>query len=284
MRLTVRDFGVGLPAESKKIFEQFFSTKRDGLGMGLVIARSIIEAHGGRLFAENVEGGGACFQFSLPASNEFADMNPPGSLVLLVDDDPSVRRGLRRLLLSAGYSVEVFESAAEFLAREPHVGPSCLILDIRMPGLNGLDLQEALTRQSRDEQIVFITGHADVPMSVHAMKAGAVDFLPKPFDNEALLRAVEHALARSAERHSNAPSETRCDRGSMTLTPREFEVLQFVIAGLLNKQIGAELGVAEKTIKVHRGHVMEKLGVKSVAELVRLAEKAGVSSARPRQL
>lgn len=211
-------------------------------------------------------------------------MNPPGSLVFLVDDDQSVRRGLTRLLLSAGHSVEVFASAAEFLARAPHVGPSCIILDIRMPGLNGLDLQEALTRQARDEQIVFITGHADVPMSVHAMKAGAVDFLPKPFDNEALLRAVEHALARSAAR-----TQQRIERNALRskldeLTPREFEVLQFVIAGLLNKQIGAQLGVAEKTIKVHRGHLMEKLRVKSVADLVRLAEKAGVSSARPREL
>jgi len=211
-------------------------------------------------------------------------MNPPGSLVFLVDDDASVRRGLTRLLLSAGHSVEVFASAAEFLARAPHVGPSCLILDIRMPGLNGLDLQEALTRQARDEQIVFITGHADVPMSVHAMKAGAVDFLPKPFDNEALLQAVEHALARSAER-----TQQRIERKALRskldeLTPREFEVLRFVIAGLLNKQIGAQLGVAEKTIKVHRGHLMEKLRVKSVADLVRLAEKARVSSARPREL
>jgi FixJ family two-component response regulator len=161
-------------------------------------------------------------------------MNSPGSLVFLVDDDPSVRRGLNRLLLSAGYSVEVFSSAADFLAREPHTGPSCLVLDIRMPGINGLDLQEALARQQRDEQIVFITGHADVPMSVKAMKAGAVDFLPKPFDNEALLRAVDYALARSAERH-----QQRIERNSLRsrldeLTPREFEVLQFVIAGLLN--------------------------------------------------
>ena len=192
--------------------------------------------------------------------------------------------GLTRLLLSADYFVEVFSSAADFLAREPHVGPSCLILDIRMPGLNGLDLQERLTRQLRDEQIVFITGHADVPMSVHAMKAGAVDFLPKPFDNEALLRAVDNALARSAERTRQRIEQNSLRSRFDELTPREFEVLQFVIAGLLNKQIGAELGVAEKTIKVHRGHMTEKLGVKSVAELVRLAEKAGVSSAKPKAL
>jgi len=211
-------------------------------------------------------------------------MNSPSSLVFLVDDDPSVRKGLKRLLLSAGHCVEVFASATEFLARTPHNGPSCLVLDIRMPELSGLDLQEALTRQPRDEQIVFITGHADVPMSVHAMKAGAVDFLPKPFGNEALLRAVDDALARSAECR-----QKRIERNSLRskvdeLTPREFEVLQFVIAGLLNKQIGAELGVAEKTIKVHRGHMMEKLGVKSVAELVQLAEKAGVRSPKPRGL
>ena len=121
------------------------------------------------------------------------------------------------LLISAGHLVEVFASATDFLAREPHNGPSCLILDIRMPELSGLDLQEALARQSRDEQIVFITGHADVPMSVHAMKAGAVDFLPKPFDNEALLRAVDHALARSLNVTGNASSAIRCDRDSMNL-------------------------------------------------------------------
>ena len=211
-------------------------------------------------------------------------MIPPGSLVFLVDDDPSVRKGLTRLLLSADCSVEVFSSAADFLAREPHTGPACLILDVRMPGLNGIDLQEVLTRQLRDEQIVFITGHADVPMSVHAMKAGAVDFLPKPFDNEALLRAVDNALARSAERTRQRIEQNSVRSRFDELTPREFEVLQFVIAGLLNKQIGAELGVAEKTIKVHRGHMTEKLGVKSVAELVRLAEKAGVSSAKPKAL
>jgi FixJ family two-component response regulator len=211
-------------------------------------------------------------------------MSSSGSLVFLVDDNPSVRRGLNRLLISAGHLVEVFASATDFLAREPHNGPSCLILDVRMPELSGLNLQEALARQSRDEQIVFITGHADVPMSVYAMKAGAVDFLPKPFENEALLRAVDHALVRSAERHRQ-----RIERNSLrsrldTLTPREFEVFQFVIAGMLNKQIGAELGVAEKTIKVHCGHMMEKLGVNSVAELVRMSERAGVSSARTKKL
>jgi len=153
-----------------------------------------------------------------------------------------------------------------------------------MPRLNGIDFQKALIEQGREEQLVFITGHGDIPMCAEVMKAGAVDFLPKPFDNEALLRAVDHALARSAERHWQ-----RLERNSLRsrvdkLTPRQFEVLQFVIAGMLNKQIGAELGVAEKTIKVHRGHMMEKLGVKSVAELVRLAQKAGVTFSQTKKL
>lgn len=153
-----------------------------------------------------------------------------------------------------------------------------------MPELSGLDLQEALTGQPRDEQIVFITGHADVPMSVHAMKAGAVDFLPKPVRHEALLRAVDNALARSAERRQRRLERNVIRSRLDQLTPREFEVLQHVVAGLLNKQIGGELGIAEKTIKVHRGHLMEKPGVRSVAELVRLAEKGGVASAQARKL
>ena len=210
-------------------------------------------------------------------------MNPPDSLVFLVDDDPSVRRGIKRLLLSAGYYVEVFASAAEFLPRAPHTGPSCLVLDIRMPGINGLDLQDLLARQSRDEQIVFITGHADFPTCVHAMKEGAVDFLPKPFDNRELLSAIDRALARSAQRRQQRVEQDSLRSRFDALTPREFEVLQFVIAGLLNKQIGAELGLSEKTIKVHRGNMTEKLGIKSVAELVRLAAKAGVSSAQSRK-
>ena len=211
-------------------------------------------------------------------------MNPPNCLVFLVDDDPSVRKGIKPLLLSADHCVEAFASATDFLVRAPHDGPACLVLDIRMPELSGLDLQEALTGQPRDEQIVFITGHADVPMFVHAMKAGAVDFLPKPFDNEALLRAVDNALARSAERRQRRLERNVIRSRLDQLTPREFEVLQHVVAGLLNKQIGGELGIAEKTIKVHRGHLMEKLGVRSVAELVRLAEKGGVASAQARKL
>jgi FixJ family two-component response regulator len=202
--------------------------------------------------------------------------NPlPNVLVCIVDDDESVRRGLSRLFRSARLPAETFTSAHAYLDRATHDGPSCLVLDVQLPGLDGLELQQALA--DRKEQIVFITGHGDVPMCTQAMKAGAVDFLIKPVDDKALLAAVCRALERSAEirkmKAERASARAKLER----LTPREFEVLQRVIAGLLNKQIAAELGSAEKTVKIHRGRVMEKMGVTSVAELVRLAQVAGVT-------
>jgi FixJ family two-component response regulator len=201
--------------------------------------------------------------------------SPANSLVFAIDDDTSVRKGLSRLLRSAGYKSEIFESASDFLLRPPHSGPSCVIVDVQMPGLNGIELQEDLIRRRREEQLVFVTGHGDIPMCAQAMKAGAVDFLRKPFRDDELLQCVQNALIRSAEqrRHSSEKNEAR--RLFDLLTPREFEVMQLVITGMLNKQIAGELGTAEKTVKVHRGRVMEKLGVTSVAQLVRLAQRAG---------
>lgn len=200
-------------------------------------------------------------------------------LVCVVDDDQSVRRGLRRLFKSAGYAAEMFASAEDYLARESFGGPICLVLDVRMPGLNGLGLQESLEAHGGCEQIVFITGHSDVPACRQAMKNGAVDFLLKPFDGDELIEAVNRALERGKE-----TLRRRAERGHARslidkLTPREFEVLRFVLLGLLNKQIAAELETAEKTIKVHRGRVMQKLGVTSVADLVRFSQNAGVSPA-----
>jgi FixJ family two-component response regulator len=197
-------------------------------------------------------------------------MIPPNSVVFAIDDDVSVRSGLSRLLRSAGYKSEIFSSAAAFLARTPHSGPSCLIVDVRMPGLNGMDLQQALIRRRREEQLVFISGHGSIPMCAQAMKAGAVDFLPKPFRPAELLKCVERALARSADERRLAAEKNKCRCLLDLLTPREFEVMQLITTGMLNKQVGGELGVAEKTIKVHRGRVMQKLGIMSVAELVRL--------------
>ena len=205
---------------------------------------------------------------------------PPNSLVFAVDDDASVRKGLARLLRSAGYKSEIFQSASDFLARPPHSGPSCVIVDVQMPVLNGIDFQETLIQRRREEQLIFITGHGDIPMCAQAMKAGAVDFLPKPFRADELLRCVDNALIRSAEQRRRSTEKDEARRLLDLLTPREFEVLQLVITGMLNKQIAGELRTAEKTVKVHRGRVMEKLGVTSVAELVRLVQRACVAPVR----
>jgi FixJ family two-component response regulator len=198
-------------------------------------------------------------------------------LVLVVDDDPSVRKGLTRLLAAAGYAVEAFASAREFLARPPHPGPCCLVLDVRMPGLTGIQLQELLAATGRRMSIVFVTGHADVRTSVKAMKAGAVDLLTKPVDVKDLIAAIRRAVTR--DEHARA-SETRLaevKRRVGMLTAREVEVFARVVTGMLNKQIGAALGIGEKTVKVHRARVMEKMQAGSVAELVRLADEAGVT-------
>ena len=197
----------------------------------------------------------------------------------MVDDDQSMRRSLQRLFKSAGYIAETFASAEDYLTREVFEGPICLVLDVRMPGLNGLGLQEALEQRGAGEQIVFITGHGDMPTCKQAMKNGAVDFLTKPFDGAELIDAVKRALARG-EDYLRKRVERREARGRIEkLTPREFEVFRFVIIGLLNKQIAAELRTAEKTIKVHRGRVMQKLRVNSVPDLVRISQRAGVAPA-----
>jgi FixJ family two-component response regulator len=199
-------------------------------------------------------------------------------MVFVIDDDESVRKGLRRLLHSADYQTEVFSSASDFLVRAPYSGPACVIVDVRMPGLNGIDFQRALIKRRRKEQLVFITGHGNVPMCAQAMKAGAVDFLPKPFKPRDLLKCVERALARSTKQRQREANEDGARQLLDSLTPREFEVMELVVMGMLNKQVGGELGMAEKTVKVHRGRVMQKLGVRSVPELVRLTQRAGVSA------
>jgi FixJ family two-component response regulator len=198
-------------------------------------------------------------------------------LVYVVDDDLSMRKAVGRLLESEDYAFEMFTGAREFLARVPHAGPSCVILDLNMPGLNGLELQEALEQMGRGERIIFITGGATVPTSVQAMKAGAVDYLPKPFQDEDLLHAVERALNQSSEQWLQRLERKEVRDRLATLTPREFDVLKGVIAGMLNKQIAAQFGTTEGTIKVHRGRVMEKMGATSVAELVILAQRAGIA-------
>ena len=198
-------------------------------------------------------------------------------IVFVVDDDVSVRNGLKRLIRSVGLEVETFASAEEFLDHDHPDKPSCLVLDVRMPGLSGLDLQEELAAQGLEMPIIFVTGHGDVRMSVRAMKAGAVDFLEKPFDDQDLLDAIQGAIERDRLAREEHAEVADILRRIESLTPREYEVFTLVITGMLNKQIAAELGASEKTIKVHRARVMQKMQVVSIAELVRLAEKAGTT-------
>lgn len=203
-------------------------------------------------------------------------MTAVAPMVFVVDDDPSVRKSLTRLIGSAGYAVEAFASAREFLGRERYPGPSCLVLDVRMPGLTGLDLQAALARAGRRMSIVFVTGHGNVSIGVKAMKAGAVDFLTKPVDDKDLLAAIERAVAKDVQDTGAEARVTEIRERVQMLTPRETEVFALVVTGMLNKQIASELRISEKTVKVHRARVMEKMRAGSVAELVRLADRAAV--------
>jgi len=207
-------------------------------------------------------------------------MHNVNQTVYIVDDDPSVRKSLGRLLKSTGYEVELFESANEFLHTDPICdGPSCLVLDMKMPELSGFELQEELNRKGYSLPIVFVTGHGDIPMGVMAMKYGAVDFLTKPFDETDLLNAVQEALCRDSKNRKTMDERSTILKKIESLTPREYEILTYVITGMLNKQIAYDLKISEKTVKVHRGRVMGKMGVDSVAQLVRLADKVGVQPA-----
>jgi FixJ family two-component response regulator len=206
-------------------------------------------------------------------------MTEPNPTIFVIDDDASIRKSLSRLLRSVGQTTETFASAEEFLGREHFDGIGCLILDVQMPGLSGMDLQVELNKADYHLPIIFITGHGDIPMSVEAMRKGAVDFLTKPFDDEELLQAVEKAIEKGRQTRAEYDEILDIRRRIQLLTPREHEVLRQVIIGLLNKQIAWNLDIAEKTVKIHRGRIMEKLRVQSVADLVRLAEKAGVKPA-----
>ncbi len=200
-------------------------------------------------------------------------MSASEPIVYVVDDDPSFRRSTERLIRSAGYKVQSFGTAAEFLSANAAQTPGCVVLDVRLPGLSGLDLQRELAKTGNHLPIIFMTGHGDIPMSVRAIKTGAVEFLPKPFRDEDLLEALRQALERDrAAREQQARCAAIRERYD-SLTAREHEVMALVVAGLLNKQIAGELGTVEKTIKFHRAHIMQKMGAESVATLVRMAEQ-----------
>ena len=207
-------------------------------------------------------------------------MTKVDQVVFVIDDDPSVRGAIERLVRAVGLRVATFASGQEFLDGKMPEVPSCVVLDVRLPGLSGLELQRQMSEREIHVPIIFITGHGDIPMSVQAMKAGATEFLTKPFRDQELLDAIAHAIERDraarAERADAADLRAHLD----SLTPRELEVMTLVVAGLLNKQIAGELGISEKTIKVHRGNVMHKMHAGSLAELVRIAEKLRITLPR----
>jgi FixJ family two-component response regulator/signal transduction histidine kinase len=286
----VADSGPGMDeATLARVFEPFFTTKPRGMGLGLAISRTIVSSHGGTLTVRSAPGAGTTFRVALPS-------RPPGEAraarpavaprretgaVFVIDDDPSMRRALERQLQGAGYRVETFDSAQAYLDRPAHDGAACIVSDVRMPGLSGLDLQASLAHSGRDLPIVFISGHGDVPTTVHAMKAGAVGFLAKPFTKDELLATVAEAVARGRKRASVRAESAELRSRYASLTAREREVFALVATGLLNKVVADRLGIAEKTVKIHRGRVMEKLAASSVADLVRMAERIEARRAPP---
>jgi FixJ family two-component response regulator len=205
---------------------------------------------------------------------------PKSPIVFVVDDDISVRESLELLIKFAGWQPETFASAEDFLARPRTLTPSCLVLDVSLPDLNGLELQKLIAGDRIDMPIIFITGHGDVPMTVQAMKAGAVEFLMKPFDDEVLLSAIRNAINRSAAVLDDQAELTALRESYESLTPREQEIMRMVVAGMLNKQIGLKLGISEITVKAHRGKVMQKMKADSLAGLVKIAVRLGLAPAK----
>lgn len=211
-------------------------------------------------------------------SNPTSDRSTSGRAVYVVDDDAALRDALSSLFRSVGLQVEVFGSAAEFLEKKLPEIPSCLVLDIRLPGVSGLDFQSQLAKAGIRMPVIFMTGHGDIPMSVRAMKAGAIDFLTKPFRDQDMLDAVFSALESDRKQLESDQSIADLSAHYESLTAREKEVMAYVTKGLMNKQIAGEMGLSEITVKIHRGHVMRKMAVRSLADLVRAAEKLGLSS------
>jgi FixJ family two-component response regulator/signal transduction histidine kinase len=296
--LAVRDNGRGIArGELETIFDPFWTSRQEGLGLGLAICRSIVESHNGRIWAESDPGAGTSFCVELPeapARPRAADAPPTmhrpevasarkssQGIVCVVDDDPAVRESLGRVLEEVGWSVLGYGSADAFIAGLPTTDVACVVLDVCMPGLSGPELQLHLLEQACAPSIIFVTGYGGVAAGIGAMKRGASDYLEKPVDAKVLIAAVGRAVERHAKERRHALALVATKARVISLSSREREVMQHVVRGRLNKQIAADLLIAEQTVKQHRGRVMEKMGVRSVAGLVRACEAAGLLSNQP---
>jgi FixJ family two-component response regulator len=307
--VAVRDSGPGIdPEHLERVFDSFYTTKPTGMGLGLSICRSIVDAHGGQLWAEANEPRGVAFQFTVPAANKDHELpgGSPASIafatqparscssetkadlrsflaggalpesdptVLVVDDDPAVRESLGRLLRSVGLDARLFASVPDLLKSERPNGPSCLVVDVKMPERSGLDFQRELAAADVQIPIIFITAHGDVPMSVQAMKRGAVEFLTKPCRDDDLVDAINLGLARDRARCENERTLNMLRAHFESLSPREREVMIQVVQGRPSKQIAHDIGTSEQAVNFHRSNLMRKLNVRSLPELCRMADK-----------
>ncbi len=292
VEISIKDSGTGFKDEPyRNLLKPFFTTKENGMGMGLAVSKSILQNVGGRLWAKNNRGPGATFYITLPmpakpaaipAARQTHELEPDvlhEGMVFIVDDDVSIRKALGRLIRSAGYEVESYASAEEFQQREEYVGAGCILVDLHMPGASGLELQNDIKNRRCSLPMIFITGGGDTASGVRAMKEGASDFLSKPIDDKRLLDAVALATKNSRVAWEQKTQHMVAQEKVGKLTPREIEIMDLGVQGLRIKQMAGTLGIIEKTVKVHRGHVMRKVGARTVADLIHVAEAAVNSQA-----